>query len=186
MKAKNLKPKTCKAPGCDNTFAPWVSTQVVCSTHCALEYTKEKMAKKEAKQNLEQKRQFRLNDRAYQLKKAQESFNRYIRVRDHNKPCISCGTTTAGQYHAGHYRTVKAQPAIRFHPMNCHKQCAQCNNFDSGNLVNYRIELASRIGASNLEWLEKDHPSQKLTVEEIREITAFYKEQAKLLTGSKV
>lgn len=116
----------------------------------------------------------RLKTRQDWLKEAQASVNRYIRLRDQGKPCISCGRHHQGQWHAGHYRSVGANPEMRFLEMNIHAQCAPCNNHLSGNIINYRIGLIARYGVEIVEWLEGAHPALHLSVDEIKEIKAKY------------
>jgi hypothetical protein len=115
------------------------------------------------------------------MKKAQTAFNAYIRERDRYEPCISCARHHQGQYHAGHYRTVGAHPELRFNEDNCHKQCAPCNNHLSGNIVEYRINLKSKIGEKRLEWLEGPHTSSKPSIDDIKEIEKTYKRKTKEL-----
>ena len=38
--------------------------------------------------------------------------NAFIRERDRDLPCISCGTLTSAQWDAGHYRTTAAAPQV--------------------------------------------------------------------------
>jgi hypothetical protein len=81
------------------------------------------------------------------LKELQTVFNRYIRLRDEGKPCISCGTTKPVQYAAGHYFTIGSCPALRFDEDNVHLQCNKnCNLEKSGNIAEYSINLPLRIG----------------------------------------
>jgi len=80
-----------------------------------------------------------------------------------------------GVIHAGHYRSVGAHPELRFEPDNCHAQCAQCNNFMSGNLLNYRANLLNKIGQERVEWLEGPHKKSKLSIPELKELLAHYK-----------
>ena len=105
----------------------------------------------------------------------QIAFNAFIRARDSDLPCVSCGRHHQGQYHAGHYRTVGSHPELRFDENNCHKQCAPCNNHKSGDVVNYRINLAGRIGAENLAWLEGPHEAKKYTVDDLKAMTKYYR-----------
>lgn len=84
-------------------------------------------------------------------KKAQDVFNRWIRKRDENKPCISCGgpVTEAGHYYsAGHYSS------LRFNEMNVNGQCTKCNCFLHGNLIKYRHGIVARYGSKKLDELE--------------------------------
>jgi len=112
----------------------------------------------------------RLKTRGDHAKEAQTAFNRWIRARDVADSCISCGREHRGQYHAGHYRTVGSSPELRYSLLNCHKQCAPCNNQLSGNIVEYRIRLREKIGEDNVEWLEGPHSAKKYTIDELKEI----------------
>lgn len=131
--------------------------------------------KMQEKANRKAVRELRNNDRSHQLKLTQAVFNRWIReVRDKDEPCISCGRHHRGQYHAGHYRTVGANPELRFEPLNCWKQCSACNNHLSGNIANYRPRLIERIGLEKVEWLEGPHEPKKYTCEELIKLRAHY------------
>lgn len=132
-------------------------------------WAKEKKVRKEA-----------LKTRPEWLKDLQDVFNSYIRERDKDKPCISCGTFT-GKMNAGHYKSVGGSPELRFNELNVHKQCEYCNTHLSANLIEYRIGLVKRIGVEQVEFLErKDHAPLKLTVDEIKEQIKVYKEKIKL------
>jgi hypothetical protein len=85
------------------------------------------------------------------LKKAQASFNKYIRTRDQNKGCISCGKQITD---AGHYRSVGQFSALRFNEMNVNGQCRACNCFLHGNLIEYRKGLVNRYGEEKVLYLE--------------------------------
>lgn len=172
--------KKCKV--CGTKFRPkYNSMQKVCSVDCARDYARLSREQEYRKETRRRKKELNENDRSYQLKKAQDDCNAYIRARDKGKPCISCGTTTAGQYHAGHYRSVGAMPALRFHEDNIHLQCAQCNNWKSGNATEYRIRLMKKIGEAMVEYLEKDQVIHKFDLEEIKEIRQYYKDKMKEL-----
>lgn len=83
--------------------------------------------------------------------KAQYVFNKWIRERDKEKGCISCGApvTEAGHYHSrGHFS------ALRFNEVNTNGQCTRCNCFLSGNLIKYRQGLVKRYGEARVLMLE--------------------------------
>jgi len=169
-----------KCRHCKSKFTPMNSLAVACSPACALALGKKEVEKKH-KQEQTKKRQWvreqkeRLKSRGDHMKEAQSAFNAFIRERDQHQPCISCGTYTAGQYHAGHYRTVGGNPELRFEELNCHRQCAQCNGYMSGNIVEYRIRLIERIGRQAVEWLEGPHEPKKYTIDEIKQIKTHYR-----------
>ena len=176
-----IKQKLKKCKVCPSKFSPFSSTQQVCSTPCAIELVKINAAKKERKSHAKSKKELKDNDRSFQLKKTQTIFNKYIRLRDDSLPCISCDRHHSGQYHAGHYRTVGANPELRFDDRNCHKQCSACNNHLSGNIVNYRICLTRKIGAQQVEILEGPHEPKRYTIPELKELQQEYKTKTKEL-----
>ena len=124
-----------------------------------------------------QARKEKIKTKAQHLKDAQAEFNKFIRLRDADQPCISCGRFHSGQYHAGHYLTVGAKPELRFDEDNCHKQCAPCNNHLSGNLVSYRVSLINKIGIERVERLEGPHDLPNWTIEQIQEIRKHYRQK---------
>lgn len=115
------------------------------------------------------------------LKDAQIAFNAFIRSRDAGKPCISCNCRDAIGFDAGHYRSVGAQPALRFNEDNVHRQCVECNQGLAGNAAAYRVGLIARIGLERVEILECEHPPAKFTVEEAKRIKVDYTARLKKL-----
>jgi hypothetical protein len=117
----------------------------------------------------------KIKSRSDWMKEAQVAFNAWIRERDKDLPCISCQRHHKGQYHAGHYRSVGACPELRFEPLNVHKQCSACNNYKSGNILEYRLNLIAKIGQEKVDWIEGKHDPVKYTVEDFREIRDRYR-----------
>jgi hypothetical protein len=162
------------------------SLQVVCSTGCARSYVeKQAIKKREEKAKAERKilreKREALKSKGDHLKEAQREFNAFIRERDQDQPCISCGRHHQGQYHAGHYRSVGSAPELRFEEDNCHKQCSVCNNHLSGNLINYRINLIKKIGLERVEWLEGPHDPKNYIIEEVKDIKKKYRKETREL-----
>ncbi len=90
-------------------------------------------------------------------------------------PCVSCGKNNEKQFHAGHYRSVGSCPELRFEELNVWRQCATCNTYLHGNLIEYRKELIKRIGVDKVECLEGAQPSNKLMIPEIKSKIVEYK-----------
>jgi hypothetical protein len=179
-----LKPKLCKA--CKQKFQPQRSLQQVCSLACSIVHARMLKARLQAAERTKERKVIRearekLKTRQEWLKEAQRWFNLFIRLRDKNEPCISCGRHHQGQYHAGHYRTVGSSPELRFNELNCHKQCQPCNAYLSGNIIKYRQSLIEKIGIEKVEWLEGKHEPLKLTIEQIKAIKGDYKKKCKEL-----
>ncbi|WPN95840.1 recombination protein NinG [Pseudomonas sp. MUP55] len=184
MIAKQPRPKKCKNPACGISFPPQRLGQAVCSPKCGLAIKDVNQAK--ARKSLAQVerreikvRKEKLKSRADHLREAQAAVNEYVRLRDAHLPCISCDSRpndndlmTGSRWDAGHYRSVGACPELRFEPLNIHRQCVKCNRNLSGNAVEYRIRLVSRIGAEKVAWLEGLHLACKYTEEEIKAIKA--------------
>lgn len=179
------KCKNCKT----EILNPYSSTQTACSPSCAIELARKKQAKdNKAKAKLERKEhraaKERVKTRGQHTKEAQTVFNKAVRLEDDKEPCISCGRHHEGQYHAGHYLSVGACPELRFERLNCHKQCAPCNNHLSGNQVKYRINLIKKIGLEKVEWLEGPHEPKRYTIEDLKEIKRIYKAKIKELENA--
>ena len=108
-------------------------------------------------------------------KKAQVIFNTFIRKRDKDLGCISCGrpVTEAGHYlNAGHFS------ALRFSEMNVNGQCTRCNCFLHGNLIEYRKGLIKKYGESNVKLLENSvaiRTVKKFSRFELENIIRIYK-----------
>ena len=156
-----MKNKKCKF--CGDEFKPVRSMQSVCSPDCACKLVEQKKIKtadkaikdkeKELRKHLKESKE-RLKTKGQLAKEAQAAFNKYVRLRDKDLPCISCGRHHQGQYHAGHYRSVGSSPHLRFNLWNVHKQCSVCNNHLSGNLINYRMNLIKKIGLDKFDLIE--------------------------------
>lgn len=169
-----MKPKKCRV--CGYGFSPWTSLQKVCSPACAVKLVRLEAEKAERKVIKAWKAKNK--PKSQWVKEAQAEFNRYIRLRDHDQPCISCQRQHAGQYHAGHYRTTKAAPQLRFDETNCHRQCAPCNSHLSGNITEYRINLLTKIGEERLKWLEANNDLKRWTVDELKALKLHYRKAA--------
>jgi hypothetical protein len=164
-----------------------------CSTECCTSFAanivkNEKQVKKKAEDKVWREKKRKLNDTVpVWTKKAQAAFNAYIRARDRNLCCISCGSSSpnhsdsGGLWDCGHYRSVGSCPELRFEPLNAHKQCKKCNQFLSGNVVDYRIRLKDKIGDKKLEWLEGGHEPKRYRVDDLKAIEAKYKSMLKEL-----
>lgn len=181
---------TRKCTGCKDRFnqdlETWRKAPVgyFHSNDCQISYARKAAravtAKKSKARTVVLKRELLSNDRKHQAKVTQTVFNKYIRERDANQPCISCETEKQDiQYHAGHYLSVGARPEHRFNPLNCHKQCARCNNWLSGNVAQYRLAMVGMYGLEAVEALEADHKAKKYGAEALKVIQKWNKRKLK-------
>lgn len=171
--------RTTKCKVCRQPFVKRSISHKVCSPDCAITFSRQEKEKQERKQLRERKE--KLKSRAEWMKEAQAAFNAFIRLRDANEPCISCGRWHTGQWHAGHYLSTGARPELRFDESNVHKQCAPCNNHLSGNIALYRMALIQKIGQAEVDRLEGPHEAKHYSIEDLRQIKAEYKAKAKKL-----
>lgn len=192
---QKLRRRRCKI--CREWFIPRQSFQNWCSPEHGFELSEQRRNKdrekalaklKKEKQKKEREEKDKLKSRklavkplSYFTKQAQTAFNAFIRERDKDEPCISCGRFHEGQYHAGHYRTTGANPELRFDEDNCHKQCAPCNNHLSGNIENYTPRLIEKIGQERFDRLMGSHELPKWKREDYERIRDHYRVKLKEL-----
>ena len=143
-------------------------------------------AARKAQKKKDVKRKQALKSTGDYIKEAQTAVNKYIRLRDRNKPCVSCGSSpadsdllTGSRFDAGHYRSRGAAGHLRFNLLNIHKQCVKCNRFNSGNAVDYRLELINRIGIDNVNRLEMNNTPVKFTVEYLQRVKKIFNKRAR-------
>lgn len=191
MKPLSGRPKKCKE--CGKLFVPGRLFQIWCGPDCAVELAK-KIRGKEKKNELKQKREA-IKRRSEWEAEAQAEFNKFIRERDHDNPCICCGSfgedenwLTGGKWDAGHFLSVGAHPELRFVEDNCHKQLKSCNAGSSkyarkGRTVSagYEIGIVAKIGQERVDWLKGPHEQKKHTIEELKEIKKKYSRMAREL-----
>jgi hypothetical protein len=107
------------------------------------------------------------------LKQAQIVFNSFIRHRDKDKGCISCGGSVD---HAGHYLNQGQHSAHRFSELNVNGQCVGCNCYKHGNLIRYRQGLVKRYGEDAVLKLENEpKTAHRWSREELENIIEHYK-----------
>ncbi len=178
-KKKPLKEKLCAYSGCDNLFVPNSRQHKCCHYTCSVKWAKEVKAERKRKEAALSLKEFNQNDISWLKENAQKYFNEYIRLRDKDLGCISCGNRTR-QMHAGHFKPKGSNGNIRFNEDNCHKQCALCNDGSklSGNLVEYRKNLIKKIGIERVEALDRK-VVKTYSVIELRKVIEKYKWKVK-------
>tara|TARA_R100000951_G_scaffold110853_1_gene109191 strand:- start:3351 stop:3881 length:531 start_codon:yes stop_codon:yes gene_type:complete len=174
MRCKNCKekftPKRFNWKYCDKDICHNIGVKELVSK---VRTQKKKQQRKETKQARE-----RIKTKSDWLKDLQVVFNKFIRLRDSGLNCISCNKPPKKK-NAGHYRSVGANPELRFTELNCHLQCEHCNTYLHGNLINYRINLINKIGVDQVEKLESSHDPVHLSIPEIQEKIKQYKQKIK-------
>lgn len=188
MLSSTYKPKHCAH--CRTLFTPQRMGQAVCSPICAVRQVKAKKVEERAQIKT---RKEAIKPRGVLIAEAQDAFNAFIRARDQDQPCISCGVvnppmTTGGQWDAGHFLSRGSHPELRFVEDNCHRQCKSCNG-GGGRFKRqertvsaaYEAELVRRIGQERVDALKGPHPAAKLSLDDFRVIRKTYQEKLKAL-----
>lgn len=185
--------KTRKCRVCHAEYEQRQSFAVWCSPACGsvLAFQRLAKAKKAAKakeRKADQVKREKLKTRGDYIREAQTAFNKYVRLRDSGKGCISCGSacgegSIGGSGDAGHFRSRGSAPHLRFDERNCHLQCKRCNRYLSGNVADYRVGLVKRIGIDAVLALEYDQEPRRHTVDDLKAIKAKYSELAKGLAA---
>ena len=187
MKSTNRRCSTCrkKVPAEEAITG---ALRAFCSYECLQAYAKsdkgQKAVKSAYRKDLSERKE-KLKTAGDYTKEAQAAFNKFIRIRDAHKPCISCGNpleheSLGGGYDAGHYRSRGAASHLRFNLLNVHAQCKKCNRYLSGNVTDYRIGLVSRIGQNMIDKLERDNTPKKFTVEYLKRVKSIFTRRANL------
>lgn len=178
-----MKAKKCKV--CKESFEPTKPLQVVCSYVCGLHYSRGVMHKENKKKKAETKE--KLKTKSQHLKELQVIFNKYIRLRDADEPCISCGIKIIGTSHASHFFSVGSTPGLRFDENNVHASCEKCNLHLHGNQFEYSIRLPDRIGLESFnELVQKKGQKLMLSIPEITELKKVYNAKIKSIEKDNV
>ena len=123
-------------------------------------------------------RKWELMSTVQRINKAKQVFQKWIRKRDKDDPCISCGTVSSDLWDGGHYLKAEIYTGVIFNEMNVHKQCRKCNRFLGGNEAQYRIALCLKYGESKVAELEKlanETRQYRWSSEELKKIIDIYK-----------
>ncbi len=179
-----------KCESCKKVYELVRDNQPTCNTvECMTKFAEKLLKKNAAEAKLERadlkQRKDALKSVSDWCNEFQVIFNIFIVLRDHDKPCPSCGAEVSKRWNAGHYMNKSEWPSLRFNELNVHKQCARpCNDGKkgkSGNLIMYRRGLVGRIGLSNIDKLETSQKKLKLTIDQIKALMAHYREKNKIL-----
>ena len=163
----------------------------MCSPVCAAQFARTVQQRKFKQQARKERIAYRKRTESEKSikAKAQAAFNRYIKIRDRGKPCISCesfkakGAWNGQDYDAGHWHGVGAFPELRFKTYNCHLQCVTCNRYLSGHPHGYEMGLINRYGR---EWVERRKTQARETKtpnyskDQLRRLQKLFNKKARL------
>jgi hypothetical protein len=191
--------RTCKV--CKQKFtATFDNVWWCCPEHgaiFALELRAKQKIKEAAKRIKERKEKERAERRDLKARKvalktkpqwraeAQAAFNRYVRLRDAGKPCISCGRLPeqkfGGTMDCGHYRTRGAAAHLAFNLHNTASQCVYCNRDRDGAQKAFEQGLIERIGAEKVEAIINDNSVRRFDIQYLQRIKSIFTRKARAL-----
>jgi hypothetical protein len=182
-----------KCKYCGDLFQSANLRQQVCfpPKNCSWKYQEQLRENRIAKQNRLQKKEWHQANKPLSKYRAEarKEFQHFIRLRDKDLPCISCGCLVTKQWDGGHYFKAELYSGLIFNEDNCHKQCSKCNDFLSGNELMFRDGLIARYGQEYVDKLtsEKDAlRNYKYSKIELIALKEKYKQKIKdLITDGK-
>ena len=123
-------------------------------------------------------------------KEVRRLFSEYIRLRDALLTtgdslyvnCITCSKLIPiKQAQAGHFIDCR-HSATLFDEANVHAQCARCNVYLDGNILEYRRQIINKYGEGyDIQLEEKAMQAKKFTRSELESLKEKYKEKIKEL-----
>lgn len=191
--------RSCKI--CKTKFTATYDNVWWCCPDHGYEYSQHLLARKKAESERKRKQEAQQERRELKVRKAefktkaqwdkeaQSAFNRYIRIRDEGKECVSCGNPLIGNRNyltgsaidASHYRSRGAASHLKFNVFNVHSACTRCNRQLSGNAVEYRVRLIARIGLERVERLESDNEPRRFDIPYLKRIKSIFTRKARSL-----
>lgn len=118
-----------------------------------------------------------------EIKKADEIFSRYIRLKYLKKgilKCFTCGKLGIMQeMDAGHF-IGREHKTTRYDERNVHPQCQWCNRFKEGQKDEYALKLQEKYGLTILSELNKlKHSFKQYTLKELEDLMTFWRSEIK-------
>ena len=170
---------------CKDKFEPKTFLQKNCfknqeCINAELELKKKLHSKLWNKEKKERKEALKTN--SDYVRELQVVFNKFIRLRDKEKGCISCEKPLNTKFDAGHFYSTGSYPELRFNEDNVFGQCVHCNQHRHGNLIDYGLRLPLRIGEERINKLiELSNVPKKYTIDELKGLKVLYNLKIKQL-----
>lgn len=189
---KSVKPKKCVC-GCGDSFIPRRSTDKWLNSdhykHWLLNTPQgqREIERKALRAKKQVQKDERVKDNVIREKlktlgqyesDAKKEIQKWVRKRDSNLPCISCGTFTSDLWDGGHFKKAEIYSGVIFDEMNIHRQCRKCNRFLGGNELNFREGLIARYGEDYVLKIEKkalETRNYKFNKEELKGLREKYR-----------
>ena len=175
---------------CSRVFQRQRPMQAVCGPVCAGRKVRaDKAAKDKANREMDKAQREAMKTLPMLHAEARYWFNRWVRLRDADKPCVSCGkpppdgSVFQGGRDCGHFRSVGQAGHLRYTPDNAAAQCVHCNQYLAGNYTGFRKGQIERIGIERVDALENDNRPNQWKKDVVRAIRDEFKALCKALEG---
>lgn len=192
MLAVAIRLSRCKVAACKAPFQKQRPFQTWCSPECGLVLATIAREKAVANAQREERKRVRaeradtkakliaLKKPSYFADLAQDEVNRYVRLRDHARGCISCHlpSTWPGQWHASHLRSRGAASAVRFNLWNLAKACGSCNHHKGGNIAAFEPAQRARIGDAKVDWLYTQNQIVRYEIDYLKRMARVFRKKA--------
>lgn len=134
------------------------------------------------REHLIAKKVFKASDLSVRKKAAVFHCHKYIRERDKNKGCITCGSSLVGKkFDAGHFMK-STHSFTKFMEKNIHGQCVNCNQYNGGRELEYYQAIVLIYGELTAKALMRLRSrSIKRSTDDYRAIEGYYKDKLKEL-----
>lgn len=187
MKASTRRCNYCRRK-IDASDAMYGNLKAFCNYVCLRNYASSNAGQKAVEKAYKAEtaeRKAKLKTRSEWLREAQNAFNAYVRLRDQNKPCISCGSVMTanklgGLRDCGHMYSRGARPELRFRLDNTASQCVKCNRYLGGCVGDFMLGMRARWGDDRIDRLTQDQDHPKHTVEYLERVKDIFRRRANL------
>ena len=173
-----------RCKNCKEKFEPKTFLQKYCfKDECIkvfVEKNKEKVWKEKVKKHKE-------SEKETWLKLARVTCHTYVRLRDKDKGCISCGKPLQPKNtDAGHMWSSGNHSYLRYNEFNINGQCSRpCNKDKAGDINNYRINFIKRYSQELLDSLDQEAKREKrYSIDDLKEVIEYYKKKTKELKNN--
>lgn len=181
-----MKPKICNKSGCNDPKMKKPGNTSLYFRYCQqhqLEAVLIKVRAQTIKDTIKVNKERKQANKSIQalIQEARKPFQQWIRIRDANFKCISCGEDSE-TWDAGHFKKAELYSGLIFDERNVWKQCRKCNKYLNGNEGEYRKRLIERFGQEWMDILDDDAirlKSYKWEREELKDIKLFYLQKLK-------
>jgi len=133
-----------------------------------------------AKVSIKKKRN-KTKTRSQLVRELDKVFSIYIRQRDKDNGCVTCGVIKPWQEMQNCHFYSRGKISTRWDETNCHSGCYRCNVLLKGNYIKYTIYMIDRYGREYVDELgRKANSNVKIPTPVIKDLIEEYK--VKLLT----